>query len=646
VTAPPEPKLSATALPMTVLSGDELRIKATSTLGTTLQNEAGINNQSFGPGVGTPVIRGQSGPRVRILQDSIGSLDVSTISPDHASTVEPLLAETIEVVRGPGTLLYGGGAIGGVVNVIDGRIPQYVPERIESALESRYNLVDDGEAVVFRLDGGLDPFALHLDGFYRDNDNVGIPELAVDPLTRDEPLGFNTKGFIANSGGRALSGTAGASFVGEQGFVGLSVNHLENDYGIPPGGAVELVAIAQKQNRYDLKGEWFDPHDLIETIRLRASYNDYEHTEMENALAGTRFENDAFEGRLELDHNAIGPLRGTIGLTGLNGRFAAVGDEAFVPRSDIARYGLFVLEEIEDGPWLFELGGRVDRSSVDPVGVPEAGHTPWSISASAILNLIEESSIQLALSRNQRAPDVVELFAFGPHLATNAFEIGSRDLRVETSYSVDLGFTVNSAFVEADLNLFYNRYDGYIFQANTGTFFDRENDRFETACSEPDACLPVFRTRQQGAIFKGYEANLLFPPADTELGGFDLTLFSDYVRGTFTDGTNVPRMPPLRYGAQLGYRFTNGCGDWNGTIRFTRADAQTDPGANETPTGGYNLLNANLSYRIEPVEETELLLFIRGTNLLNDEIRLSTSFLRNFAPEAGRSVEFGMRARF
>jgi len=647
VTTPLEQKVSETALPVTVIGGDELRIKATSTLGTTLENEVGINNQSFGPGVGIPVIRGQTGPRVLILQDRIGSLDASTISPDHASTVEPLLADKIEVLRGPGTLLYGGGAIGGVVNVIDGRIPDYIPEQIEAGLETRYNLVNDGKAVVFRLDGGLNPFALHLDGFYRDNNNVKIPGLAINPLPQEAAASFNTDGFIANTEGKALSGTAGASFVGEKGFVGLSVNHLENDYGIPPAGPAELVQIGQKQTRYDIKGEWFDPHHRIEKVRLRASYNDYEHTEFENGLAGTRFKNDAFEGRLEMVHNAIGPLlQGVVGLTGLSRRFSAIGDEAFVPGSDIARYGLFVLEDLDAGPWLFEFGARVDRSSVDPVSSPGVTHTPWSISASGVLHLIEDSSIRLALSRNQRAPDVVELFAFGPHLATNAFEIGSRDLRVETSYNLDLGFTFDREYVNADVNLFYNHYDGYIFQANTGTFFDREIDRFETACSEPAACLPVIRTRQQGAVFKGYEVNLLFPLADTDLGGFDLTLFSDYVRGTFTGGGNVPRMPPLRYGAQLGRRLTTGYGDWNSTIRFTRANAQTDPGANETSTAGYNLLNANLSYRIESNEQSELLLFIRGTNLLNDEIRLSTSFLRNLAPQAGRGIEFGIRARF
>ena len=644
IATPLEQKVSETALPVTILGGDELRIKAASTLGATLENEVGINNQSFGPGVGIPVIRGQTGPRVQVLQDRLGSLDASTVSPDHASTVEPLLADKIEVLRGPGTLLYGGGAIGGVVNVIDGRIPDYIPEHIETALESRYNLVDDGKAVVFRLDGGLDSLALHLDGFYRDNNNVRIPGLAIDPLTRQEPSAFNTNGFIANTGGRALSGSAGASYVGEEGFIGLSVNRLENDYDIPPAEPDELASITQKQTRYDLKGEWFEPHDLIEKVRLRASYNDYEHTELDNGAAGTRFENDAFEGRLEVVHNAIGPLQGVVGLTGLTRRFSAIGDEAFVPRSDITRYGLFVLEDLETEPWLFEFGGRFDRSSVDPVSAQGVSYIPWSISASAILNLIEESSIRLALSRNQRAPDVVEMFAFGPHLATNAFEIGSRDLRTETSYNVDLGFTFNTDFVDADLNLFYNHYDGYIFQANTGTFFNREIDRFEAVCTS--TCLPVLRTEQQGAIFKGYEANLLFPLADTQFGGFDLTLFSDYVRGTFTRGGNVPRMPPLRYGAQLGYALAGDYGEWNSTIRFTRADAQTDAGANDMPTGGYNLLNTNLSYRIEPTAESELLFFIRGTNLLNEEVRLSTSFLRNIAPEAGRSIEFGIRAQF
>lgn len=648
VVSAPLPKTSAeTAQPVTVLTGDELRMKAGTTIGETLSQEIGIHNSSFGPGVGQPVIRGQSGPRVRVLQNSLGNLDVSTLSPDHANSTEPILAERIEVLRGPATLLYGSGAIGGIVNIIDNRIPDQVPAQfITGAAEERFNTVSDEWSNVLKLEGGLKNFAWHLDGFYRDRNNVEIPGAAVDETAEslDGEAAFNTKGFIANTDARAWSGTAGFSFIGERGLVGLSANYLENNYGIPPEAGEEKVRIDLNQARYDMKAEAYQPFPWAETLRLRLGYNDYRHTELENAIPGTRFDNEALEGRLELVHRPLlGFLdHGAIGFQALTRDFSATGEEAFVPRSDINSYALFAVETVHAGAWTFEFGLRAEHQRIDPEGFDEASHTPLNASASALWNITDNSLISLAFTQAQRAPEVQELFADGPHLAIGGFELGDARLEEETSHILELSFRSDYSWVKGEITFFHNWVDDYIFQANTGASFNRQTAAFETVCSVAEACLPVFQARQQDATFKGFEAELTFPLLATRYGHTDLTLFGDYVRGKFANGGDVPRLPPLRYGLQLDY----GHRAWAGHLRLTRAEAQNNPGNNESPTDGYLLLDAALNYQFKAGSYADLLFFIKGNNLLDEEIRNAASFLRNVAPEPGRGVEFGLRASF
>ena len=301
---------SKSARPVTVLSGEELQKKMGTTIGDTLKNELGITSQSFGPGVGTPVIRGQSGPRVRVLQNSIGNNDVSSLSPDHANGVNPISAERIEVLRGPSTLLYGNGAIGGIVNVIDNRIPEQVPDKLlGGAAAQRYDSASDLTSSALKLDGGKDKFAFHLDGFYNDQNNTHIggqqidesAARATDPTLEGTPVLNNPNGVIPNSNARSRGGSAGASVIGDIGLVGAAINSLENNYGIPPNGTGGApVRVQMNQTKYDFKGQLNQPFALAKELRLKFGYTDYKHVELDNGEAATTFLNKTYESRLEL----------------------------------------------------------------------------------------------------------------------------------------------------------------------------------------------------------------------------------------------------------------------------------------------------------------------------------------------------------
>ena len=625
-----------TALPISILSGNELRIKASSSIGETLKNESGITSQSFGPGVGQPVIRGQTGSRVHVLQNGLGSLDVSSLSPDHSNSTEALWAEKIEVLRGPATLLYGSGAIGGVVNVIDNRIPDNVPENLfEGAFEQRYNTVNEGKSSAFKVDGGKGMLAWHLDGFYRDSINQQIADNAIK--------GVNDDGRLLNSNARAKSGTAGFSLVGDKGFVGFSINHLDNNYGVPPGNEPdEEIRIDLKQTRYDMKAEIKDPLTFAENLNIRLSYNDYQHVELENGEPGTVFDNEGFESRLELIQKPWAFFdHGVLGVQTKNSEVSALGEEAVIPKADINSIGFFTIQDIHTEYLTYEVGLRIEQQWIDPVGLSEVSHTPVSFSASSLWSVTDEDSIKLTFSRSERAPDIQELFSNGAHLATSSYDLGNPNLKVETSHNIELGFHIDHELFQADINLYQNWVQDYISQNNSGQFFNSDSETFVNTCTH-DGCLPVFNAQQQDAEFQGFEAQITVPLMTTDYGHFDSELFADYVRGRFTNGDDIPRMPPLRYGMQISWKNT----DWTTQLRITRAEKQENPGLNETDTDGYWLLDLSANYRLNIANYADMLLFVKTNNLLDQDIRHSVSYLRNSAPEAGRGVEMGLKIEF
>lgn len=655
VSAPVERMAEEVARPATVLSGEDLRLKIGPTLGETLKNEPGLTSQSFGPGVGQPVIRGQSGPRVRVMSNSLGNGDVSQLSPDHANSIEPVLAERIEVLRGPSTLRYGSGAYGGIVNVIDHRVPDAVPEQgISATGEQRYNSVSDEWASALKLEGGRDNFALHLDGFYRDQGNTHIGGYAIDENAARQsdsalqgvPL-QNSQGVIPNTDARAKGGSAGFSLVGEPGYAGASINYLGNDYGIPPDGqGGPNVRINMKQSRYDFKSELKHPFAYAEALRARFAYIDYTHSELEDGIAANIFTNKSYEGRLELAHSALGPFKGIVGFQASSGDFGAASPEAprpLVPSSRLDNYGAFAVESFDYGPGTYELGLRGESSSVAPQGGPGRSFASISASGSGEWKLNEAHTLRFAVTRSERAPQVQELFSHGVHDATHSYENGNPDLTTETSYNLDLGYRFKADWVSAELNLFQNWVNDYIYQQQTGGVYNDELGVFQASCSSPGACFPVVRSQQADATFMGYEAKTAFPLMENEYGMVDLSLFSDFTRGQFVAGGDVPRMPPLRYGFQLDYAYG---GHWSSFLRLTRGESQDHPGANDTPTNGYVLLNLGVQYETKAWGDTRLLVFAKGNNLLDDNIRNSTSYLRNFAPEPGRGAEVGVRISY
>jgi iron complex outermembrane receptor protein len=685
--------------PVNELTGDDLRVKVQGNLGKTIQQEMGVNSASFGAGVGQPVIRGQTGPRVRVMQDQTGAADAAYVSPDHRNTVETLLADKIEIMRGPATMMYGGTAIGGAVNVIDNRVPSALPKNMfASAFEQRYDSALKETATVGKVDVGQGLLAAHFDGYFRNSGNQQIPGRPIDVvaatqqgyLNPNEPF-FNPIGYVPNSQAQSYGGTAGFSLVGDPGFAGFAVNYMENTYGIPgtgqghgehehggeedPGAesgaellaadehdhdhdltapvsvdpfvpigfASDTVKIRQRQTRYDFKSEWYDPVEFAEMLKLRMTYTDYYHVELENDVAGTTWTNQGWEGRAELKHRPLGPMQGVLGFQGISSVFEAVGEEAVVPKSDIQNFGGFAVETLDFHPFSLQGGFRVEHQTIVPVGgLVSSSHTPVSGSASASWQANEANVLAVALTRAQRAPQVQELYSDGFHAATRAFEIGDPNLQEETNYNLELSYRLNMEAVRANLNLFQNWAEDYIYAQNTGQVVDPDTESFVDSCPSTEVCSPVYQFSQADASFIGYEADVGVPVADDKWGKLDLILFSDYVRGQFVRGGNVPRQPPLRYGFQFDYRI----GDFYANWRVMRAEAQDNPAENEPPTPGYVLMNINLEYKLSASPYADVLLFARGNNLLDQSIRNATSFLRSIAPEPGIGGEIGVRATF
>jgi len=646
VSVPLHKKSAETALPVTVLSGDALRRAASSTIGDTLNNSPGLSNASFGPGVGQPVIRGQQGARVTVLQNGTSSGDASNLSADHAVSVEAVLADSIEVLRGPATLLYGGGAIGGVVNILDNRIPTSLEEGVQGGAEYRYDSASDMNTVVGRMDAGSGSMAWHVDALYRDWADLEIPGSAVKGDSDAH------EGEIYNTDGRTKSMTLGGSYHFEDGFFGMAVNRLENEYGIPSGAHEHEheddeepeaheegdIRLDVEQTRYDAALHWHDPFAGAEVFRGFLSYTDYQHAEIEGSgEIGTLYSNETGEGRLELVHKEIANFHGVFGLQLKFGEFSAIGEESFVPLTDSTELGLFLLEDYHRDAWTFEVGLRLDSVERDPDtnAASAQNFSTLSLSGSILWSVSDSWRLGLALSRAERAPAIEELFSnvegSGPedwvlHAATGAIELGNADLNSEVSNNLDLtlSWTGNGHFVEA--TVFYNDFSDYINLTNTGQEVDHS---------------PVLIYAQDDAEFYGVEIESEFYLG--ELGGGDITLalFADSIRGTLGNGEDAPRLPPLRISGRLDWSNQN----WGFWTRVMNAAEQDRSGENEDTTDGYTRWDLGGDYRL-PLAGKELLLFASVKNITDEEIRLSTSFLRDVAPEAGRSLELGIRVEF
>ncbi|MES1245685.1 MAG: TonB-dependent receptor [Acidobacteriota bacterium] len=623
VTASPDLRSqSELATATSVVGPQELQERMEATLGETLNKEPGVTSTFFGPGASRPVIRGLGGDRVRILESGVGTGDASTTSPDHAVSLDPFTAERIEVVRGPAALLYGSSAVGGVVNVIDGRIPSSVPEeKVSGTFDGRASSNAGERAGNLALDGGFGHFAWHLAGFRRETD--------------DYESGL---GKVINSALESDGGDAGVSWVGSRGYLGVSGGRFDTLYGSP---AEEEVRIDLRQRRFDLQGEVTEPFSFLRGLRVRFGRTDYEHVELEGEEVGTRFLNDSWEGRVEAVQRQLGSLSGSFGVQAGRRDFSAIGEESFVPPTVTRNWALFTFQEIGTGELRAQTGLRYERQSVDADLAGFAGSDPTGIDnrdlsgVSGSLGLVwlpgDDYGASLSVSRSVKLPNAEELFANGPHVATNAFEIGDPDLDRETNLGAELLLRKRSGRLTGELSLFANRYDGFIFEQITGEEVEGEE--------EP---LRVIRFTQRDAEFRGAELTGLYEIYHGEPHHLDLELGADFVRAELRDtGEPLPRIPPRRYRLGLHYQ-----GDrLSARIEGIRTDRQDRVAAEEEPTPGYDLLNATVGYRLFARDMVYDLL-LRGTNLTDEVAFNHVSFLKDVAPLPGRDVSLALRVAF
>ncbi len=634
--------------PVQVLAGEYLDDRKAATLGETLQAEPGIHSTYFGPGAGRPIIRGLGGSRVRITEDGLNSLDASALSPDHATSVEPLLIDRIEILKGPANLLYGSTASGGVVNVIDNRIPEQKQDW-SAAVELRGNTVADELAGVGRIDGGVGAFQFHFDGFYRDTDDFEIPGSALsenllselDPEERAE----SPRGKLENSFLEAEGATLGGSFVGDWGFAGFAYKRYDTTYGIPAeleeeeeGGEEGEeeeggISIDLEQERYEFKSALFSPLSGIEEINFKFVTNDYIHQELEGAEVGTTFLIEGTEIRSEIKLEPVGRFSGVAGVQYEETELEAIGAEAFIPPATTESIGLFAISEYDLDPLKLSAGLRWqdDEVSLDQGQVIDGfdgrDFSLFTVSAGANWRLTESWRATANWSRSERAPTQEELFAEGPHVATQAFEIGDPRLDKEVSNNFDFGIHYDAGPLHLRADVFYNDIEDFVYLAIS--------DEIEDG-------LPVQFWSQADAEFWGAELEASWLFEQTAIGDLEWRFFADTVKADLNAGNGeVPRLSPTRIGTGVDWHR----GNLRGNINYYRVLEVDDVAEFETATSGYDMLTVNLAYRML-IQGSELEFFVKGENLLDQTQRVHTSFLKEFAPRPGINITGGVRFRF
>lgn len=651
VTAPYQRDLFSSLTGVSVVTGATLTRDLRPTIGETLQSQPGVSATSFGPNASRPVLRGLQGERVRVLTDGIGSFDLANTSVDHAVVINPLTADRIEVLRGPAALLYGSAAIGGVVNVSDSRIPRLRPGAPELDLLATYGSAADERAFSGKVNAPLvGRLVAHLDGSYSETNDLQIGGPVLTRGLRDAAAGSGAPdiarlaaltGRIPNSGARTWEAAGSLAWVGADLSLGASIGRYDNLYGVPvrfavtPGIESERVQLHIQQTREDVRAEWRLHNRFVEALRFRAGYADYYHEE-QDALAGgvnTQFFSKSYEGRAELAQAAHGGWKGAIGGQFLNRKLNIVGDEKFLPRNTTDQFGIFALQEYSVGPLKAEIGGRYEHSRLTADADAQIGNPAttrdfdsFSGSLGASYELVDDFRLGLSLSHSERAPAAEELFADGPHGGTQAFESGSPDFGLERSNGIEATARVKQDSWSLDASLYYTRFQGFIIESPTGAIVDN---------------LPVFQFAQSGARFVGLEIEGSSHVAD--LGEWTLVAdgLVDLVRARILQVGPVPRIPPLRVLAGL---------EAQSDAVKARLEVEWDQhqrriAAFETPTDAFTLVNASISWTpFDNHPGTSLL--VSANNLLDVVARRHASFLKDYAPLAGRDVRVTGRLSF
>lgn len=651
------------AQPSAVLSGDDLALKQSASIGETLSGEVGLSSSYFGPVSSRPVIRGQYGERVRVLSNGLDAMDASALSEDHQVSVEGVLAERVEIVRGPATLLYGSGAAGGLVNVVDNRIRETsLEEPLSGAIALQGESAVGSRSGAGRVAFGTPDLAIHLDYFRRETDDVEIPGFAESAILRaleeeEEHEGHeehdeeeHAYGVVENTDSETDGGALGVSWTGERGFAGVSFSTFNSKYGIPghhhdeeeddddhdpdhelEEAGEEDVRVDLEQRRFDFRGE-YQLDRAIELVKLRVARSEYEHRELHGDEVGTLFDSTGTDARLEMRHAPVGSLEGAFGLQFKRTDFDAMGDEAFVPPSDTRQTSLFLFEEYAlNDRWTLQASARAERQSISSSAFSqEYRDTAYGASVGAIWSFTDGMSLAMNYALTERHPNSTELFADGAHLAADRVEhgsvvLGQGFLGKETSGNLDVTWRGRYDRLEWTLTGFINDVDDYILLSPTG---------------ETEGELAVFEYAQADVELYGFEAEARVELLDTASQHLHARVFSDYVHAEEKDsGAYLPRIPALRYGAGAHYTRDR----FSASVEASFRSRQSKTAVHELPTDDHVLLSADVSYALE---DLGLFLFLRGTNLLDEDARLHTSPLKDTVPLPGRSVHVGLRYEF
>ncbi len=645
-----------------VLEGAELTQKLRPSIGETLARTPGVSATSFGPSASRPVLRGLQGERVRVLTDGIGSIDVSNTSVDHATVVNPLLADRIEVLRGPQSLLYGSAAIGGVVNVLDKRIPTEVPdEPVHVGAIATYGSAANERSIAGSVDIPVtEHLVVHADGSYLKSGNVRIGGYALTPELRaqalessllppdpdaEEPIDFAAnaavRGKLPNTASETWTAGAGIAYIADGGSLGLSYSHYDSLYGVPirlatePGQEQEGPRLSLLQNRFDARAEVNANGGLIDKVKLRFGYANYRHFELEETgEVGTAFYNKGMEGRLELAQAKRGVWSGATGGQFFIRDFNAVGEEAFLPKNSTEQWGLFTLQQLDFGRLKIEAGARLEHTSLSAKPLldqpqffsGDRSFDAFSASAGASYRFAGDWRFGVNVSRTERAPAAEELFANGPHAGTEAFEIGNPDFKLEKAVSVEVVLRGGGPGYTLEASAYHTWFSDFIYEDQTGDLEDG---------------LPVYQFRQADARYYGFEVQGTLTLArfgDMELKADGL---ADYTHARITAVGAAPRIPPLRLLGGLGV--TSPKIDLRGEVEWV--DKQTRISGFETPTDGYTMVNAELNFR--PWGDDRPLSFaLSANNIFDVDARRHASFLKDYAPLAGRDIRLTARVNF
>lgn len=644
----------------TLIEKDQLMLLQSSSLGETLKMTPGIHASYFGPSSSSPIIRGLDGPRIRIMQNGLDGGDASRISPDHQVTAETSSATEIEILRGPATLLHGSGAIGGVINVVDQRVPSKLNGGTSGEVQTSFNSGDDEKSVSGRLQTDIgNNVSVYLDGFSRDAHETELPSGSEHKT-------------IENSQAESHGFTVGAAYIGKDSRIGFSYGELDSKYGLvgheehhhedeheeeghhdedehheeEEHGHEEMPFVKATQKRYQLQGNWFDVAPSISEISLKMAHTDYQLREIEGEETATQIDNDSSEVKLQLHHNWLDSWQGIVGVHWHTSDMTPIGEEATTVPTTSDTLALYTTAQRQWQDLTWHVGARVEHVKITPQleqanAVDSVSFTPVSWSGGVNWQVNKQHQVLVNLNHSQRALSAGELFAFGEHLGTSTFDVGAyfsmasengealfrpaaefNALETEDATTLDIGWQYSGEDVAVATSLFYSDVSNFAYQ----DFVDLSGGD-----------LPIYQYRQDDVTIAGGELQVNYFASDT----ITLSSFVDYSRVKLKSGGNAPRIPPLRVGMELEYANDG----WHASANASYYTKQSKTAINETTTDGYTLVGMSLSHD-QQFNDSALKLYLKVNNVLDEKAKVHSSFVKDDAPLPGLSAKVGMRWTF